>query len=362
MSKTLDRVSKLLAKAENAGTAEEAATFMAKAQEMASLNNIDLAVARMHQAKKERAAEPEERRLQVNPYTRRHNRKFFIELAMAICDVNDVEYLIDGRDFALFCVGFPEDLDVVEALYTHLSVQMVTECDEALTRGDHRDVRRVLVTERVEIPWEDREWGWWNGKQFYDDNPDDDVYVGHQMEGESDAAYAKRLADGVAKARERYLDAVKTGDKIYCSQAERGWGGYRRPVPPPAHDEVPVLDAAGNKQYEEKEVSVVDGRVFRAHFYEAFVPRIRGRLWETRRAAERERGVDQVSSETALAVRDKKEVVDAAHAQQRARVGRMGTYESSADQNRKVDHSGQGRHAGARAAETVPIDEGRAVK
>lgn len=360
MSKTLDRVSKLLAKAENAGTPEEAATFMAKAQEMASLNNIDLAVARMHQAKKERAAEPEERRIQCNPFTRRHNRKFFIELGMAICDVNDVEYLISGREYALHCVGFPEDLDVVEALYTHLSVQMVAECDEALARGDHRATRRVPVTNRVEIPWENREWGEWNGKQYYDDNPDDDVFV-RRRQDEPLSEFEERERRTIEAARAEYLEAVKTGERIY-SQRTRGDGGFRRAVPPPSFEDVPVLDSAGNSQYEEKEISVVDGRVFRSHFYGAFVPRMRGRLWATRKAAERARGVDEVTSETALAVRDKKEVVDAAHEAQRAKVLHIGSYQGSDAQPRKSDWSGQGRRAGTKAADTVAIGEGRAVK
>ena len=74
----LDKVSKLLAKAENAGTPEEADAFMAKAMELATINNIDLAIARQHQAKKELAEEPEERRLQCSPHTLRHNRNQFI--------------------------------------------------------------------------------------------------------------------------------------------------------------------------------------------------------------------------------------------------------------------------------------------
>lgn len=357
----LDKISKLLTKAENAGTAEEAATFMAKAQEMASINGIDLAIARMHQAKRERVQEPEERKIQVNPYTRRHNRKHFMELAMAIAEVNDVQYLIGGREYHLHAVGFPSDLDVVEALYAHLAVQMAVECDEALRRGEHKEVRPVLVTKRVEIPWEDREWGQWNGKQYYDDNPDDEVYL-HQFENESQEDFERRRDEAVGRARQEYLDAVRDGDRIYSVYSRDGMGGYRKPVPPPAYDDEPVLDADGKRQYEEKEVSVVDGRVFRNSFYEAFVIKMRGRLWEARRAAERDRGIDVAKdSETALALRDKKAEVDQAHENQRAKVGHLGVYQGAASDDRKTDHTMAGYRAGAKSAERVPIASGREV-
>lgn len=358
----LDKVSKLLAQAENAGTPEEAEVFMAKVQELATTNGIDLAIARMHQAKKERVQEPEERSMQCNPYNRRHNRKHFIELGMAICDVNDVEYLIGGREYKLHMVGFPSDLEMVEALYTHLSIQMVVECDEALKRGDNRTVQKVLVTERVPIPWGDREWGQWNGKQFYDENPDEDAYV-YRREGETDEEYEKRYDETVAPFRAEYEKDVREGNKIFCPSSRNWEGGYRKPVPPPAFEDVPVLDADDNKQYVEREVSAVDGRVFRSHFYEAFVMRMRGRLWEIRRSVERDRGIKVEGSTTALALRDKKEEVKKAHADQRAKVGHVGTYRSASDDdNRKYDYTGKGRRAGTKSAERVPIDSGREVK
>jgi hypothetical protein len=362
MSKMLDKVSKLLAKAENAGTPEEAEAFMAKVQEMATTNGIDLAVARMHQAKKERVQEPEERTLRVNPNNRRHNRKHFIELAGAICEVNDVEYLISGTERALHMVGFPSDMDVVEALYTHLSIQMVIECDEALKKGENKEVRRVLVTQPEEISWDDREWALWNGRQYYDDNPDDEVWC-RQEEGESDEDFEKREQAEYAKARAEYEEAVAKGESIYCSQAKNYEGGYRKPVPPPKYRDVPVLDENGEKQYVEKTVSVVDGRVFRSNFYAAFVPRMRGRLWETRLAVERHKGINRESESTAaLALRDKAEEVKKAGEEQRAKVRHLGTYRSSMESGYKYDDTGKGREAGRKSAEAVPIDQGREVK
>lgn len=317
MSKMLDKVSKLLAKAENAGTPEEAEAFMAKVQELATINGIDLAVARMHQAKKERVQEVEERRIAVNPNNRRLNRKHFVDLALAIADVNDVKCTITMNDSAIFALGFPSDLDVVEALNTHLAVQMVAECDAELKRGANRDVRQVLKTERVEIPNEERDWGGYDGRGRY-----------YDYEGE----------EGYGTDR---------------------WGNYRdrAPYPPPTHKEVPVLDEDGNRIYEEKEVSIVDGRIFRSNFYESFVIRMTGRLWEIRRSAEREAGALEVSSSTALALRNKKEEVKSAH-EERIKVQRVTASYTGAEVKR---HSSLGQRAGAKAAERVPVNEGRAV-
>lgn len=364
----LDKVSKLLAKAENAGTPEEADAFMAKAMELAATNSIDLAVARLHQAQKQKVQEPEQRTLECNPHNRRHNRKHFIELAMAIADVNDVKYLIGGGDRALLMMGFPSDMDVVEALYTHLSIQMVMECDAALKKGENKSVERVLLTKPEPIPWRQREWGMWNGRQYYDDDPTDDGVSVYQRDDESDEDYEKRLAEAEEKAYAEYEQAVANGEKVYSSMAKgdgySGWGGgYRKPVPPPKTRDVPVLDENSNKQYVEKEVSLVDGRVFRSNFYEAFTPRIRGRLWEIRRSVERDRGVNvEKGSTTTLAVRDKKEIVEKAEEERRAKVKHLGTYRSSAESGYKFDETGRGRAAGRKSADTVPIDQGREVK
>lgn len=358
MSKMLDKVSKLLTHAENAGTPEEAEAFMAKAMEMAQLNAIDLAVARLHQANKEKAEEPEERRIACNPFGRRYNRKHYIELGMAICDANDCEYLISGGDYALLAVGFPSDLDVVEALFTHLSVQMATECDEALKTGANRGMKKTLVATKELIPHEDREWSQWNGRsQYYDDDPKD-VYL-YQREGESAEDFAKREATRAEEALAAYEQAVKDETEGSWSDRTDGW---RKPVPPPKYRDVPVFDADGNKQYTEKEVVLVEGRVYRQEFYAAFVHRMKLRLLEIKRSIERERGSLVESSETALALRDKKTAVDQAHEVQRNGVIRMGSYESAAEGNRKWDSSGLGQEHGRKAAERVPVDTGREVK
>jgi hypothetical protein len=233
---------------------------------------------------------------------------------------------------------------------------MVTECDEALKKGENKRVTQVRKTTRQPIAWEDRDWGGWSGRTYYDENPDDDAYC-YQRNGESDVDYEKRLEEEIVKVRKEYEEAVANGTSSYSGATDR----YRKPVPPPAFLEIDVLDDNGDFIYEEKEVSAVDGRVFRHEFYSAFVSRMRGRLWEIKKSAEREAGALVESSSTALALRDKKKEVGDAF-EKRLKVGHVGTYTGAGEQGRGYDHTGKGREAGRKAADTVPVNEGRAVR
>lgn len=315
MSKMLDKVSKLLAKAENAGTPEEAEAFMAKAQEMAAQNGLDLAVARMHQAKKERVEDPEERRIQVSPYTRKQNRKHFMELAMHIADVNDVRYLVGGGDYVLHAVGFPSDLDVVEAMYTHLSLQMVTQCDAALKAGANRRLEHVPKQTWEDIPYEARAWGDWcdgDGGYYYNDEP----------------SWPKSAS-----------------------------------YDPPSRKLVPVVDEHGEYVYEDRNVAVTDGRVFRHEFYGAFTSRMQAKLWGAKREAMAAAGVEaQGSNETSLAIRDKTAEVNTAHEEQRAKVKHLGVYHGSDTGRSGWDRTGNARELGRQAAEATSLGTSRGMK
>lgn len=370
--KMFDKVSKLLAQAENArsfGTPEgdaEADAFMAKAVQMAAANSIDLAVARLHRAKREGVQEVErDRRIETSPRNRKQNRKHFVDLANAIVETNDCDNLIARDDTAVFVTGFPDDIDVVQALFTHLSVEMVSECEREIKEGKNRAERQVRKQQRIDIAWEDRNWGGWSGKQWYDDNPDDDVYC-YRQSGESDEDFARREAEATQQARQEYLEAVDKGQRIYSVNARGGdgMGGYRKAVPPPSFLMVDVLDDNGDPIYETKEVSVVDARVFRGTFYEAFTMKIRRRLLEAQRQAQKDAGEKVKDSESvALAIRDKKKEVEDAMEEVRKRVGKVGSYTGTAGSSYKRDHTGTAFEAGARAADAAPLGtSGRGVE
>jgi hypothetical protein len=235
-----------------------------------------------------------------------------MELAMYIADVNDVEYIIGDGAYALHAVGFPSDLDVVEAMFTHLAVQMVRECDAALARGDNTQVRRLPKQRRITIPEEERPWGEMHpsGEWWYNDSP------GYPRSASYDAP-STRLED--------------------------------------------VYDDNGELVYEERPVSLVDGRIFRHEFYGAFTSRIRARLWEAKRAALKEAGAEDAESGTALALRDKKAEVARASEEQRAGVRHLGVYHGTDRDDRGYDHTGLGRESGRKAAEGAALGAAREV-
>jgi hypothetical protein len=134
MSKMLDRVSKVLAQAERAeeGSPEREA-FMEKAMTLSAAHSIDLAVARAHQAKKERVEVPEKRSFRVGQdRLNAAKNAHFVDLMIAICDANDVEVTISGNNTYVFGVGMPSDLDMCERFFTLLAPQMVSEADAGL--------------------------------------------------------------------------------------------------------------------------------------------------------------------------------------------------------------------------------------
>lgn len=132
MSKSLDRLSKIIAQADRAGTEEERATYMEKAQEMSALIGVELAVARAHHAAKEREL-PIKRAVQLNDWSAKPQlRQAMFDLWCAVADNHDLRYTFDTGLYRASCYGLPSDIDLSEKLYTTLAVQMVREADEVI--------------------------------------------------------------------------------------------------------------------------------------------------------------------------------------------------------------------------------------
>jgi hypothetical protein len=304
MSKTLDRIAKVLNQAENAATPEEAAAFMERAQHLSTLAQIDLAVARAHTVNKEKREEVEVRRVQVSPYSRRFNRKYFTDLGDVIAGANDCKCLF-GK-YQLIVTGFPSDIDTVEALFGILAVQMVSECDTALKRGANKATVRRAKRVRVPIPEEDRDWGGWNGRGYY--------------------AWDEDEIEDLGKS-----------------------------APPSFTFEI-VKDADGKTVYEEQTTSSVDGRLYRQNFYDGFIARTRSRLWEAKRAARQEAGADEENSSTALALRDKTEEVDKSFNEQLKTLNSRGTYYPASPSETVINAWEHGGDAAARAKFDLDVD------
>lgn len=290
-SKHLDRVSKLLNQAERApeGSPEREA-FMEKAIALSQANSIDLALARAHQANKEKVEQIEERRIQTGQWVgarQSNNTKWLAELLTEIAPPNDVRCLISKGGFFVWLVGFPSDLDVVERLYASLAVQMVSEADALIKKGAHKVVDQVRRTKRIPNP-------------HY--IPEDERWY-----GESDPMFTRKT--------------IEVNDD----------------------------DEDGNPVYVYKPVGS-DGRVWRQNFYQGFINRVSSRMWDERRAARKaakQRDEDNESNETSVALRDKDSELKA-NWEERTK-GVRGTYSGPAPSRRDHDGLAEGQRAGARA-------------
>lgn len=142
-------IGKLLRKAETTDSAAEAEALLAKAQSLATRHAIDLAVARMAHADREEREGVEERTVVIGRPRQPHlvpRRRLF----SVIADVNDVMVLVRGTDATLYPIGFPSDLDVVEAMHRSLDRQMAKEAEQWLrTSGTtlHTTQARTLFYE-----------------------------------------------------------------------------------------------------------------------------------------------------------------------------------------------------------------------
>lgn len=304
-SEMTEKVAKLLRQAEGAPEGSpEREVFMEKALAVSAAYSIDLAVARAHTAKKERAEVPEERKFKTGDFSAgklKQGSKHMTDLMLAILSANDCKYLIGGGGVWVFAHGMPSDLDLSERLFALLSAQMVSEADAALKRGDHKEVRRVRVTKKVEIPEDERDWGMWDHKRNR-----------YYSEWEDWRDYQDWLAEQDQPEDERPYWARREFTHVSYHGSNWDTGRDVKPHWPPTHREEPVLDDEGNPVYEERTVSSVDGRVWRANFYDSFINKIRQRLREAKKRAMKEAGIDVAdeSDSRAIALRDKAKEVD----------------------------------------------------
>lgn len=124
MSATIDRISALLAKAERTDNEAEADAYLMKAQQLATLASVDLAVARARIARREARQQPESRTTSIGEKGRRAN-PHLISLFVAIAHANDAHVDVASNSTYVIGYGMPADLDVVETIFASLAVHMV---------------------------------------------------------------------------------------------------------------------------------------------------------------------------------------------------------------------------------------------
>lgn len=136
--KILSQIAAAMLLAEKASTEEEADNAMKVAQRLASKYSIDLAVARAHTAKSAKRTTPTHRRIVIGE-ARKKGLRTYVSLFMAIGKANDVTFNIAHNSTYVIAFGFSEDIDLTEALYASLIVQMVRASDAYLRAGTYKE-------------------------------------------------------------------------------------------------------------------------------------------------------------------------------------------------------------------------------
>lgn len=149
---SLDRIAALLAKAERTDNEAEAEAYLMKAQQLATLASVDLAMARARIARREARQQPESRTTTIGEKGRRAN-PHLISLFISIAHANDAQVDVASNSTYVIGYGMPADLDVVQTMFGSLAVHMVHASQGYLTAGTWRGemyVARVASRRRSE--------------------------------------------------------------------------------------------------------------------------------------------------------------------------------------------------------------------
>lgn len=203
--KMLDKVAALLRQAEGTDNEAEAAAFVERAQQLASVHSIDLALARQHQAKKEQREQPITKRLTIGDPGKK-GLKYFVHLFGQVARNNDVKYDVAHNSTYVIAYGFPSDIEVVETLYASLSVQMVLAANTYLASGEYKKETRNVY---------DR-WGFFVGTKPVDGR----IARGSFYDGFW-ARIGQRLREARKQAQEQTYTAVdvETGEAVQTTGA-----------------------------------------------------------------------------------------------------------------------------------------------
>ncbi len=147
MAVTIERIAALLVKAERTENEAEADAYLMKAQQLATMASIDLALARSTTDRREQRQQPEARTRTIGEKGRRANRHL-ISLYIVIAHANDAHVDVAANSTYVVGYGMPSDLDVIEAMFASLSVHMVHASQQYVVRREWEGETYVAVVDR----------------------------------------------------------------------------------------------------------------------------------------------------------------------------------------------------------------------
>ena len=224
--KHLERIGKLLRLAEKAMSSsdEEAASAMAKAQKLATEHAIDLEIARQHVASKEARKIPTIRKVTIGLRGKRLLATY-CQLYLAIAASNDVTCDLAQNSTYVVAYGFESDIDVVDALYMSLVMQMVEASTAYLRSGEYKQ-------EKVRRPVYERDS--WNYREFigYEEKSISGITARKSFQGGVRQPGRPAAEHGPGRARSRRWRRPRSSSRPRPSRPNPN--PRRRPRPPPA--------------------------------------------------------------------------------------------------------------------------------
>ncbi len=149
MTADVATIAALLAKAERTDNTHEAEAYLAKAQHLATLRSVDLAMVRARNSQSRRRVAPMSRTVQIGDPGKRANTHL-VSLFVAVARANDVVVDVARNSTYVIGYGMPSDLDLVEQLWAFLAHQMVQAASRYLDAGEWRgETYQALGRQRI---------------------------------------------------------------------------------------------------------------------------------------------------------------------------------------------------------------------
>lgn len=131
------KISKLLLKAERTDNEHERNTCMERAAAIAARRGVSLELARLTATQGTRTPKLEQRVIRTGPRGKK-GLYTFVTLYDAIASQNNVKITITKDSTTIFAYGFDTDIDMTQALYDSLLIQMVKASTTYLKTGAYR--------------------------------------------------------------------------------------------------------------------------------------------------------------------------------------------------------------------------------